>query len=104
MKPAAMIRPRVNEHGQVFVHVYPNEMYVFNLTPDVQPKVIPLPRRVEEATRTSIARDLLREMGWGIGVDGWRAPLSPASPIVATAHLYRLADEPWRVWSDGDAG
>jgi hypothetical protein len=103
MKLAAMIQPRVNEYGQVFVHVYPAEMYVFNLTADVQPKVISLPRRTEDATRTAIARDILRRLGWGIGVDGWRAPLNPLSPIVATAHLYRLADEPWRTWDD-DAG
>lgn len=98
MKLAGPPTSRVNEHGQVYVHVYETEIYIFHLTKGGAPKVIPLPRRTEDATRTSIADGILRKMGWGVGVDGWRAPLDPRLPIVATAHIYPL-DEMWRFGS-----
>lgn len=88
-------RQRINAHGQVYVHVYGPEMHIFNLTDDVAPKVIALPRRLDSELRTDQAAKILRHLGWGVGIDGWRAPLSPKSGIIATAHLYPL-DELWR--------
>lgn len=86
-----LVRP-VNRYGQPYVHLYPSEFYAYRLTAGPAPQVVRIPNRHPNAVdRVGLRRQvelMLRGMGWELGIDGWREPLNPEMPILATAHIF----------------